>query len=512
MNAISNLGGGNALSNSDFRKFLMTPRATDTEEGSKFAHLDPSRAKAKVSAEQIAEFRKIKQQKKADKMKKKAAQFPEGYRDRAAERRANGEAPEDEETGMSVGLHNMPPPSEDQVDPEELRRQEYERSKYLGGDLAHTHLVKGLDYALLEKVKSELEEEERQKAEEKARQDQEEHSKPFAVKQLITTGGTTRAMEMPTEIKTVLGRNLFREVFLKKYPDTIDTFIQGRTTLLFELDPELHQELPTIVTRSKEDLPAMEELVSGEINPEIIEKVSKIMTVLKHGHKRVKKIEKPEAKPAPVQQKPKVAASIFDDVDDDYSLEEAKDQKPALPPGPSMPGPMMPSMGDMSDYDFSSDAAFENLPPLPKATTATSNKPKIEDKPKEKKKIEDDDYMECYPSTFEGMGFAQGDEEDEEDITKMDTKKKLKRWDFETDEDWIKYEQTREATPKAAYQFGVKMADGRKTKQQKGQKSKINNQLKKIENIWDNKKRKADGGDEGESGGNKRFKAGEFGF
>jgi hypothetical protein len=56
------------------------------------------------------------------------------------------------------------------------------------------------------------------------------------------------------------------------------------------------------------------------------------------------------------------------------------------------------------------------------------------------------------------------------------------------------------------------MADGRKTKQQKGQKSKINNQLKKIENIWDNKKRKADGGDEGESGGNKRFKAGEFGF
>lgn len=24
-------------------------------------------------------------------------------------------------------------------------------------------------------------------------------------------------------------------------------------------------------------------------------------------------------------------------------------------------------------------------------------RPKIEDKPKEKKKIEDDDYMECYP-------------------------------------------------------------------------------------------------------------------
>ena len=28
----------------------------------------------------------------------------------------------------------------------------YEDSKYLGGDVAHTHLVKGLDFALLHKV------------------------------------------------------------------------------------------------------------------------------------------------------------------------------------------------------------------------------------------------------------------------------------------------------------------------------------------------------------------------
>ena len=27
-----------------------------------------------------------------------------------------------------------------------------QESKYLGGDMEHTHLVKGLDYALLEKV------------------------------------------------------------------------------------------------------------------------------------------------------------------------------------------------------------------------------------------------------------------------------------------------------------------------------------------------------------------------
>ena len=39
----------------------------------------------------------------------------------------------------------------------ETRRRIIDESKFLGGDLEHTHLVKGLDYALLQKVKAELE-------------------------------------------------------------------------------------------------------------------------------------------------------------------------------------------------------------------------------------------------------------------------------------------------------------------------------------------------------------------
>jgi IK cytokine len=34
----------------------------------------------------------------------------------------------------------------------ERRKMVIQESKYLGGDMEHTHLVKGLDYALLEKV------------------------------------------------------------------------------------------------------------------------------------------------------------------------------------------------------------------------------------------------------------------------------------------------------------------------------------------------------------------------
>lgn len=38
----------------------------------------------------------------------------------------------------------------------ERRKQLIQESKYLGGDMEHTHLVKGLDYALLDKVQSKL--------------------------------------------------------------------------------------------------------------------------------------------------------------------------------------------------------------------------------------------------------------------------------------------------------------------------------------------------------------------
>lgn len=48
------------------------------------------------------------------------------------------------------------------------------------------------------------------------------------------------------------------------------------------------------------------------------------------------------------------------------------------------------------------------------------------------------------------------DEEDDDDFTKMDSRMKLKRWDFETEEEWSEYESKREATPKAAFQFGLK--------------------------------------------------------
>ncbi len=47
---------------------------------------------------------------------------------------------------------SVAPDAQGNFDVAARRKQLIEESKFLGGDLEHTHLVKGLDYALLQKV------------------------------------------------------------------------------------------------------------------------------------------------------------------------------------------------------------------------------------------------------------------------------------------------------------------------------------------------------------------------
>ena len=66
-------------------------------------------------------------------------------------------------------------------------------------------------------------------------------------------------------------------------------------------------------------------------------------------------------------------------------------------------------------------------------------------------------------------------------------KGRLHRWDFETEEEWATYNEQKEAMPKAAFQFGVKMQDGRKTRKQ-NKDQKLTNELHKINKILARKK------------------------
>lgn len=59
------------------------------------------------------------------------------------------------------------------------------------------------------------------------------------------------------------------------------------------------------------------------------------------------------------------------------------------------------------------------------------------------------------------------------------------RYDFDTEEQWQEYKSVKEANPKAAFQFGVKMTEGRKAHKDLGKNrdQKLSNQLGKIKNI-----------------------------
>nr|KAJ0203395.1 hypothetical protein LSAT_V11C500257070 [Lactuca sativa] len=99
-------------------------------------------------------------------------------------------------------------------------------------------------------------------------------------------------------------------------------------------------------------------------------------------------------------------------------------------------------------------------------------------------------YSECYPG-YQEYNREVVDSDDEADLSKMDmggrAKGRLHRWDFETEEEWATYNEQKEAMPKAAFQFGVKMQDGRKTRKQ-NKDQKITNELHKINKILDKKK------------------------
>ncbi len=104
-----------------------------------------------------------------------------------------------------------------------------------------------------------------------------------------------------------------------------------------------------------------------------------------------------------------------------------------------------------------------------------------------------------------------GDSDDETDFSKMDMGNKkgpVGRWDFETQEEYGDYMSSLEAMPKAAYQYGVKKPEGRKTRrleakqQQKNDRAQVDRQLQQINSMISKRKQQAEAG----GGDNKRIK------
>ena len=72
----------------------------------------------------------------------------------------------------------------------------------------------------------------------------------------------------------------------------------------------------------------------------------------------------------------------------------------------------------------------------------------------------------------------------------------LGRWDFDTQEEYSEYMNNKEALPKAAFQYGIKMSEGQKTRcfNETSGKAELDRQWQKISAIIEKRKKmEADG-------------------
>ena len=144
-------------------------------------------------------------------------------------------------------------------------------SKFLGGDVEHTHLVKGLDYALLRRVREELEQREIEDQEEQIASQQMQDEMWEA--------------EMLPEAKTTMGRAVQKWLLgiqnnEKEKPT--QKFLPGRMTYTYDADPSNTMTMPKITIRSAEECERSGQTryttFASCMGPDLMKRVMNVMT------------------------------------------------------------------------------------------------------------------------------------------------------------------------------------------------------------------------------------------
>lgn len=287
------------LTNDDFRKLLMTPRSSVPSATPSIVPGTVRDASAKTAQTPViggsnrAELRKKKKSYYA-KLKKqeddKMAELAEKYRDRARERRDgnNQDQTEDPVSNASSAYRAVAPDLKSGLDAAERRRQMIQQSKFLGGDMEHTHLVKGLDYALLQKVRSEIEIKETEQEIEMERLAKPPKEK---VKEKIKE---VEKKDDEMSFKTKVARNICKtlQIMKSKIVERNELFAPGRMAYVIELDDETEVDIPTTLIRSKADVPTIDNTPTLTTNDIVINKLAQILSYLRQGNRHGKKNKK----------------------------------------------------------------------------------------------------------------------------------------------------------------------------------------------------------------------------
>ncbi|KAG8230233.1 hypothetical protein J437_LFUL010861 [Ladona fulva] len=551
------------LTNEDFRRLLMTPRASvpssssiqhtsssstaASQHTSSSTTIPSSFSKSQISPgdrtsvfgdgdedggdpEDRAERRRKKKSFYA-KLKKqeedKMAELAKKYRDRARERRegANPDYQSEDPLSAAGGYRAVAPDVKSGMDAAERRRQMIQESKFLGGDMEHTHLVKGLDYALLQKVRSEIQVKEQEEEDE--------------MENLMRNKRERKdAEEEEMQFKTVMGRNIYRAAFKNRGPiERNELFSPGRTAYVIEVDEEgvgavsggaYESDIPTTLIRSRADVPSLESAATLTTNDIVINKLAQILSYLRQGTRHSRKGKKKEAKAGILKADDSIYGEIGDYVPgmpkrsgdkerQSYSFSRDKNEKRRTPyfekpeeaeealgggkggwgasdsdkkskeeDDERMLGALIKTAQRMGNaMGASLPAGSQGQPGQPPQTKAQQLLSRLAAEPQ--------GYAECYPG-LEEMQDAIDDSDDEVDYTKMDLGNKkgpIGRWDFDTQEEYSEYMNSKEALPKAAFQYGVKMADGRRTRKyhrEKNEKAELDREWQKIQNIIQKRK------------------------
>uniref|UniRef100_A0A8C7TKN8 IK cytokine n=1 Tax=Oncorhynchus mykiss TaxID=8022 RepID=A0A8C7TKN8_ONCMY len=506
------------LTNEDFRKLLMTPRATPSSAPPSSKSSRHHEMPRDYSEEDDPAARRRKKKSYYAKLRQQEVErereLAEKYRDRARERRdgVNKDYEETELISTTANYRAVGPTAEADNSAAEKRRQMIQESKFLGGDMEHTHLVKGLDFALLQKVRAEI------TSKEKEEEDMIE--------------------KVTKEVKYVYSyfphssslfshrRNIYRIMFKGRQFERNELFLPGRMAYVVDLEDEYADtDIPTTLIRSKADCPTMEAQTTLTTNDIVISKLTQILSYLRQGT-RNKKMKKKEKGGVKIDEKkvpgPEADVSIFDDIGDyapstskairdkekeryrekerdrerdrererererERDKEEEKRrhsyfEKPRADDDETVETETGP--GSVKDQIKLINEKFAATPQWPGETYPFHCLGQRE-------KLGDffgmsNSYAECYPATMDDLAV---DSDEEVDYTKMDQGNKkgpLGRWDFDTQDEYSEYMNNKEALPKAAFQYGIKMSEGRKTRRFKetNEKAELDRQWKKISAV-----------------------------
>ena len=360
------------------------------------------------------------------------------YRDRARERRERQDNGDDDNdvlraSAMSRGVFERrgdDVSNAERVEDDFARRKAIEESKYLGGDVERTHLVKGLDFALLRKVQSELEDGEALKRlEQSARED-------AGASRAEPTFSSSRARAVFEYVTSSVNKAAHAQG--KGRGRHVHEFASGAVSYSFNLSSNGRGgDVPTTTRRATDDdgvagVRALRAYVDPKRDASLLTRLGKLMHYLTLGsEKAIKKFRREErraAHEAKEAERRKASAGtksgdapvVNDDSDEDIFADAGKDYDPTVAPAPQRDN-------DKSAKSYFGDdvAGGEASKAAPKAKTIAAED-YVEDEG-----ADDDaranafgvsgDYDECYP----------GYDVDVDDVGTFD--KKLHREDEDED-------------------------------------------------------------------------------